>query len=234
MIEVWYLAARSWDPAEFRDRVGPEEADRARRFRSSEDAGRFLASRALLRASVGRAVGRDPRAVRFDRRCPRCGHPHHGAPQLVTTDGGPAPVHASLCRAGGVVAVAIGPAPLALDAEQPGKGVLDVVEGGCFTAAERVWVGAAPDDARAGRALDLWVAKEAIGKLAGLGLMAAERIQVPNTAGVGGHSRACLATDADGRACRLWWIDIPGTGAAAVATYDQRAAAPVVRPFAFT
>jgi 4'-phosphopantetheinyl transferase len=214
-IWVWYLSATEWDPADYMERVTEDERQRAARLPSPQDAGRFLASRALVRAALGRELDADPAGLLIDRRCDHCGDPDHGRSRVIQTDATAATVHFSPSRAGSVVAVAIGSAPLGLDAEAARDDVEDLLAGPMFSRRERTWVRRAQPSDIPTRALELWVAKEAIGKAAGLGLEQADQIVVP----LGGHGWR-RATDGAGEGCWLTAVEIPGTAAAAVATYE--------------
>jgi 4'-phosphopantetheinyl transferase len=214
-IWVWYLSATEWHAADYLTLVTEDERTRAQRFHFPQDGGRFLASRALVRAAVGRELDVDPATLAFDRRCHHCGNPDHGKPTLWMEDGDDPPLHFSPTRAGTIVAVAIGPAPLGLDAEPFRDKIEEILAGPMFSRRERTWVGRAQPCEVAIRAMELWVAKEAIGKAAGLGLELADQIVVP----LGGHGWR-RATDGRGESCWLTALEIPGTAASAVATYQ--------------
>ncbi len=69
-----------------------DEAERARARRRADPAS-FITAHALLRRLVGDHLGRDPREVRFARRCLTCGSDRHGKPVLADL---PRPLHLSL------------------------------------------------------------------------------------------------------------------------------------------
>lgn len=218
MIEIGYLAKSHWRPDEYADLVTPDERARAQRFHFPQDAGRFLASRALSRVLLARRLDVAPDQVVFDRRCAHCGDPRHGKPTVGNPTVSNPSVHFSLTRAGPVVAVALGPSPLGLDAEPDRPGLEDLIE--VFSERERAWIARGET-----RALWLWVAKEAVGKASGLGLERADQIHIPFPAN--GWQRA---TDAQGYDHWLTHVEIPGTAAAAVSTIQDREPPPMAPP----
>lgn len=117
-----------------------------------------------------------------------------------------------LChRAGPLVAVAIDSSPVGLDAE-PTRATLDgLVDSSVFSEADRTWVRAGPTESLSWLLLSRWVAKEAIGKASGLGLVEADRIVAP--LGEGWNP----ASDAWGKPCWLTWLAVPDAVTAALA-----------------
>jgi len=217
-LRVWYLASSTWDCRDYFDLVTEGERRRAERFRSQEDAGRFLASRALVRVAVGGFLNLPYCDLMFDRRCTDCGASTHGRPTVRLPDGTRPSVHFSATRAGRVVGVAVGSVPLGIDAESPRAGIEDLIDSPVFSPADRVWIRDAPATSVAQRVLERWVAKEAVGKAAGLGLARADEVVVPPAS-----HRWQRATDAEGRSCRLTALDLPGAAASAIATYAPSA-----------
>jgi len=207
-IDIWYHypAASSLDA--YLGATTAAEHQRAGGFRRQEDGIRFLASRALVRVTLGRHLGIPATDVAFSSRCEHCGDPGHGRPTVLTSG---EPVEYSLTRAGRVVAVALAPARVGLDAEPAREGIDDLLSSEMFSEADLAWIRSGDRDSRI---LQLWVAKEAVGKVSGLGLVDAGRIRALPTAP---GWRA--ATDALGRACWVTDLAIPGSVAASVATY---------------
>jgi len=214
-VEVWYLNAPTWRTDRYAPFVSDDERSAAGRFRSSSDAGRFLASRALARSALARRVDMSPPELMFDRRCTRCDNADHGRPSLGPLQDGSPVWHFSVTRAGPLVAVAIASSPIGLDAEPARETVDDVLGSSVFSDADRTWVRAGPSGSQSWRLLSRWVAKEAIGKASGLGLIEAARIVAPPL-GEGWNP----AADASGEPCWLRWLSLPDAVAAAVAIYD--------------
>lgn len=142
-----------------------------------------------LVALVGRVTGVDPAAVTLDRVCPNCGESGHGPLRVgfsAAPDAAP-PVHVSLARAGGRLALAVTAAgTVGIDLES-------VAELGRSPVADVVLSGA---EARALADLDpgaaevtvavVWTAKEAVLKAAGVGLRVDPRdltVALPGPAG---------------------------------------------------
>ncbi|MDQ6798576.1 MAG: 4'-phosphopantetheinyl transferase superfamily protein [Actinomycetota bacterium] len=215
-VSVWYLSATTWPADRYLPFVSDDERFTADRFRFPSDAGRFLASRALVRAALARQIEASPAELVFDRCCAHCGSPEHGRPSLVSRGGALQPWHFSVTRAGSLVAVAVGSSPIGLDAE-PLRATIDgLVESSVFSEDDRTWMRAGPTGSRSCRLLTRWVAKEAIGKAAGRGLIEADRIVTPPP-GEGWNRGA----DASGKTLWLTWLTLPDV-VAAVATYDRQ------------
>jgi 4'-phosphopantetheinyl transferase len=212
-IDIWYLQPDTLGPGTVDGLVTAEERGRAGRFRRDEDARRFLASRALLRMCLAERLGVDPGDVIVDRRCAHCGHADHGRP----TPGG-AELEFSLTRAGDVVAIALATCAVGIDAE-PERDVADLAGSQVFSGEDRELLRTS-----AYGVLDLWVAKEAIGKASGLGLLDAQRIRCSPAAQ--GWSPA---TDALGEPCSVTFVSLPGAAAAAVAIHGTPGAVNIHR-----
>lgn len=210
-LEVWYLTETSWHALRYVDLVSAEERARAERFHRAQDAGRFLASRALLRGALAHTLGVSAAEVLFDSRCVHCADGSHGRLRMAVTPATPQTAEFSLTRAGSLVAVAVASTAVGLDAEPDRPGTGDLLDAPVFSAAERSWLRAAPR-----RFFELWVAKEAIGKVSGLGLVAADRVSVEPE---GTDWRT--AVDALGQSCWLAHLALPGMAAAAVAMYRK-------------
>jgi 4'-phosphopantetheinyl transferase len=208
MIDIWYHCPAAALLDAYLGATTAAEHKRAGGFRREADAIRFLASRALARVAVGRHLGISAAEISFSRRCEHCGDPEHGRPTVLTPGD---PVEFSLTRAGRVVAVAVAPAPVGLDAEPTRDGMAELLGSEMFSEEEQAWICSGDQDCRI---LQLWVAKEAVGKVSGLGLLDASRIRaLPTTPSWRG------ATDALGRPCWVTGLVIPGSVAASVATY---------------
>jgi len=225
-VEVWYLRAPNWQASQYLTLVSDDERSRAQRFRRPSDAGRFLASRALARVVLARRLDLSPAELVFDRHCRRCGDPDHGRPSLHHVPhrsegrsgpgrGTPSTVEFSLSRAGTIVAMAVASSPIGLDAEPDGAGTEDLVDSSVFSEADQAWIRGAPAGSQSERLLTCWVAREAIGKASGLGLVDAGGIVSPPP-GEGWLP----AADASGGPCWLAWLTLPDA-AAAVAIYDR-------------
>ncbi len=226
-VEVWFLRASSWQASHYLTLVSDDERSKAQRFHRPSDAGRFLASRALARVVLGRRLDVSPTEVVFERHCRHCGNPDHGRPSLRSITprsrgrSGPgddiAPtVEFSLSRAGPIVAVAVAASPIGLDAEPVRATTEDLVNSSVFSEEDRTWIRGGPTGSRSDRLLLRWVAKEAVGKASGLGLIDAGRILAP-PAGEGWRP----AADASGDSCWLTWLTLPDAVVGAVAIYDN-------------
>ncbi|HSP53692.1 MAG TPA: hypothetical protein VLO00_12425, partial [Cryobacterium sp.] len=101
------------------------------------------AERRFLAAAAARVLDVDPATVQIERSCPHCGGQDHGRPLVAGAPGSPAgsslesrPLHVSLSRAGGSVALALTfLGPVGIDIET----VADVsrvgIDAGAFDAA---------------------------------------------------------------------------------------------------
>jgi 4'-phosphopantetheinyl transferase len=141
------------------------ERGRVARIKRPARADAVALSLALARRALAAATGLPPGELRFDRTCPRCGHPTHGRPRLV-----PELVHFSVARSERWTAVAVAPVVVGVDVEDAGRAVAAHEIALVLSAAERRWQG---EDR-----LGLWVMKEAVGKAMGLGIVEAEAFSV--------------------------------------------------------
>jgi 4'-phosphopantetheinyl transferase len=135
-------------------RLSAEEADRVAGYRDAIEAARFATGRALLRAVAGRHLARPPERVRFSFRCAVCGGAH-GRPEV-------AGLHTSVSHSGDWVLVAAAGRPVGVDVERVAVTGFD----GFADFALHPGEVAAELDRRA----EVWVRKEALLKLHGLGL----------------------------------------------------------------
>lgn len=156
MIEVWL--ARTDVAAETLGRMAElldeEERARAGRYRFEADRARSIVARSALRELLGRALDRDPRALRFVTG-------EHGKPALA--DGA---VEFNVSHSGERVAIAIASAPVGVDIEHD-RELRDVL-----ALAKRFF---SPSEAAAVERdpslfLSIWTAKESVIKAIGGGL----------------------------------------------------------------
>jgi 4'-phosphopantetheinyl transferase len=197
--------------------VSDEELEAASRFLHEEDSSRFLVSRALTRLALADTLGTAPRQIAFSRVCDHCGDDRHGRPRLSAEPTAP---HFSVTRAGPVVAIAIADQPIGLDAEPADRRSAAASIGTqVFSDADRSVLAGGSRETRSDRALALFVAKEAVGKLSGHGLERAEAVRA-------GLPLAAWASalDAGGQPCQLVRVEIPGTAHAALAVRSTPAA----------
>jgi 4'-phosphopantetheinyl transferase len=142
--------------------LSAEEIARAARVRSPADRARRLASRAALRAILGRYLGEEPRRVQLSAT-------PAGRPLLVDPS---RPLEVSLSRSGGwaLVAVAdgarVGVDLELVDARHVDEPLLDAT----LTAEERAELESTPASRRVRRFYELWTLKEAWAKADGTGL----------------------------------------------------------------
>jgi 4'-phosphopantetheinyl transferase len=150
--------ARHW--AEAQALLTPLELGRADRLRDFRDRQTYVYAHALLRLLLGHASGGEP--VRADFAAVGYGKPRLDFPGQ--------PVHFSLSYRRGLVALAVGDAPLGIDIEviRPGIDMLGI--GRRFFTEEESAVLEAPQADVAARFFGLWTRKEALIKAAGVGI----------------------------------------------------------------
>lgn len=148
--------------------------DREQRAAAARAAGsprrRYVVAHGALRDLLGAALGRDPAAIRFDRRCRHCGDPLHGKPAVIDA----AECSFSLSHSGdlAVVAIAIGRGEVGVDVEmRRDRRQLDRLAARVFTAEVLAESRALPEGARLDAFLRAWTIKEAFGKATGHGLV---------------------------------------------------------------
>jgi 4'-phosphopantetheinyl transferase len=146
----------------------PAERLRGAALRDATARNDFFAAHLLVRLCAAAVTGRPPAELRIVQQCRSCGGPH-GRPRLADRTG----VHVSLSHAGGVVAAAVGPAPVGVDIERlrtlDGRTALSAR---ALHPAEQSNVERDPDPDRA--FLRQWVRKEAVIK-SGVGDLARMR-----------------------------------------------------------
>ena len=140
--------------------LGAEEHAHASAFRRIEDRTRYRAAHALLRVTLGAAIGSPPASLRFRRTA-------EGKPTLAEPQG----PQFNLTHTDGLVACALHDEPVGLDAELGRRKVEDAT----FTMLapfEQAWLRRIPVGIQRDEAfIRLWVAKEAFVKCLGLGLL---------------------------------------------------------------
>jgi 4'-phosphopantetheinyl transferase len=168
--DVWLVAvpAAPADVAAALAVLDPPEHQRAAAFARPEDRDRFVASRAALRAVVGRRLRLPPSAVQFAREpCPRCGGPH-GRPAVLGPGSG---LSISLSRTAGLVACAVADRPVGVDVESLDRPVTADDLAYALHPAEQARISSvSPPSARRAALLRCWVRKEAYLKGLGIGL----------------------------------------------------------------
>ncbi|TFC96307.1 MULTISPECIES: 4'-phosphopantetheinyl transferase superfamily protein [Cryobacterium] len=160
------------------------------------------ADRLLLAATAAWVLGVAPHSVQIERSCPHCGGRDHGRPQVALsfetgTETGTGtghltasrPLHVSLSRAGGVVALALTfLGPVGVDVETLAAVSRAGFDAVAFGTAELAALAGVPSaDAVAARA-QLWTAKEAALKCTGDGLRVDPRdltVALPGSDGPG-------------------------------------------------
>lgn len=162
-----------------------------------------------VRAVLGERLGVSPSDLEFTRRCGHCGG-EHGRPELAGRHR--RAVAFSLSHTGGFAGLAVtdaGRVGVDIEAIRPASFLREALSSG-----ERARMGDQPDDRRL---IGLWVRKEALVKLSGLGLYLS-----PRALTVDGPSSVCSVTSDDGRVltCGLADLDAPSGTRGAVALED--------------
>lgn len=161
---MWIVRVPAGSPRD--DALSADERRRAEAYHREEDRRRYVAARQALREILGDHTGTPPSEVAFTTRCARCGDPAHGKPALAgATATGGTRIRFSASRSGEIalVAVALG-RELGVDVER--------VRGG-FEHREIAARFFGPVE-REGLSVEAfyaaWARKEAVLKLAGVGL----------------------------------------------------------------
>ncbi|GGF47521.1 4'-phosphopantetheinyl transferase [Marmoricola endophyticus] len=153
---VAWADARSLGPADAA-LLSPAEARRAERYRRPEDRAARTAAAVLLRRTLARATGADPRTVEVTRRCPLCRATDHGRPEAPGTG-----LHLSVTHCGSVVGVALAATAAGLDVEHPRRFADPAIAGEVLGEEEHA---ASPAEL-----CRTWVRKEAVVKATGDGI----------------------------------------------------------------
>jgi 4'-phosphopantetheinyl transferase len=181
---VEVLRAVAVNPALVAHLLTHSERARHSALTDSGSRARVATGRALLRTAAARRFGVPPTEVALDYRCVVCGGPH-GKPELRTTN---ASLHASVSYSGTVVLVAVADVPVGVDVEQCSATAFAGFESIALSALERADSAPMAPERRA----ELWVRKEAVLKISGVGLSVAPetvhigraasgRVQVPES-----------------------------------------------------
>ena len=161
-VDMWLAAVDNGDEAVAnRVRLDDVERTRADRFRSGQDATRFVNRRAFRREVLARYVGVDPSALRFDAS-------EHGRPRLEGYDG----LSFSCSHASGLAVVAVlRGGVVGVDAERC-RPVPDAaaIATDLLHPSEARAVRSLPATDRSAAFLQLWTRKEAVAKANGAGL----------------------------------------------------------------
>lgn len=186
------------------------DRERLAALRAAPDRNRFATGRALLRLGTSRLAGGAADEVVLDSTCANCGRPH-GRPTLVHPS---VDVQLSVTHSADRVLLAFGvQTGVGIDIEPWGATDFAGFDAVALTAGERAEVQALPVPQADRARTALWVAKEAVLKLQGVGL-AVE----PNTVHVG--LGATLATSGLGLV-QLTALDVGADYCARLATAGQ-------------
>ena len=167
-VQVRYLAPSAVKDeallARMSDWLDKAEHNRLGRLINPEHRHAFLVSHALVRRMLADKIGCEPQEIRF-------GVIGRDKP-VIAAPQSPAPVHFNLTHTHGLVAVAIGSAPLGIDAEWLGRQTdgADLAKR-YFTASEVNDVLNQPDQSQQSRFLTYWTLKEAFLKAQGWGIV---------------------------------------------------------------
>jgi 4'-phosphopantetheinyl transferase len=128
---------------------------------------RYVVAHGAVRSILGARLGVEPGTVTISRRCPRCGDPAHGRPELPGTDLSFSLSHSeSLAMVAVVAGARVG---VDVEVERP-RSRLDALAARVLSAEEHAeWLDAEPP-ARVRAFLSLWTAKEAYLKAIGAGI----------------------------------------------------------------
>ena len=133
---------------------------------------RYVVAHGALRSILGAQLGLEPTAVAISRRCPHCGDPAHGKPELAGGSEGTADLSFSLSHSESVALIAVVPgARVGVDVEiERPRARLDALAARVLSPEEHAeWSDAEPP-ARLRAFLELWTAKEAYLKAIGVGI----------------------------------------------------------------
>ncbi|MFD0318156.1 4'-phosphopantetheinyl transferase family protein [Streptomyces flavalbus] len=143
-----------------------EERARARAFRHDRDRDAYVVAHAALRGVLSVVLGMRAEALPLAREpCAGCGGPH-GRPVLRTPG-----VHFSLSHSGGLVLVALAPAPVGVDVEELATAQAVLSAQSALHPAEADELARLPGYGRPAAFTRAWVRKEAYLKALGTGLV---------------------------------------------------------------
>lgn len=167
-VDLWLCANWRSVPAELVAALTVDELVRYGRYRAPDARDDFVVRRSMARRILGSYLGVEPRSLRFDRTCARCGDDRHGKPRIAFPHGSPVMFNVSSSR--GVVVIAVGHGvEVGVDTEREVSDVSDLVPAVC-SPSEREWLEACEAGSFARHFTSLWVRKEAALKFLGVGL----------------------------------------------------------------
>ncbi len=175
-VDVWRVVLDDVSVENAEDLLSPEELERARRLRLSDDRQAFLASRVALRSILGGQLGRDPADIRFV-------VSSRGKPSVVDGEG----LSFSLSRSAPLALVAVGRERLVgVDIERIRPlADLDVLADRYLPPAATRALRGKPEPERLDAFFAHWVRLEAAVKLTGVGLTGAEGPKCTEAVGAG-------------------------------------------------
>jgi 4'-phosphopantetheinyl transferase len=158
-IFVWPV--RLGAPAPWESLLADDELQRARQLRRAGDRAAYLACRGVLRALLGRFLGRDPVSLRFV----------YGAHEKPFLEDGACTFNVS--RSDGLALIAIAASgQLGVDVERVRRAVdLDALTEELLAPRDRARLASLPRARRAGEFFQVWVRHEALVKATGRGLI---------------------------------------------------------------
>ncbi len=162
---VWWATISDSAP-QLETLLSAQEHERRTAYRQADDRLRFLTGAAVLRRAAAGCLSVDPRQLRVDRRCDRCGA-QHGKPRLLDHP----ELDVSVAHTGDHVAVALARGPrIGVDVEQLRDLDVDELARTAFTSDEAAELAALPAADRAPAFFRLWTRKESIVKALGVGI----------------------------------------------------------------
>lgn len=186
-VEVWWErtdGSRVEDYPDLLAEAEPRTRQRIDRLVRPDDKVATLLAHHLARAGAAERLGVPRSEVGIRRHCPVCASDEHGRPEAGTIDGGRCQLSISHTRALAVVAVG-GTDPVGVDAEANTVGDWATHAHEVFSQAELLAMAADPAGLTGRR---FWARKEALAKLAGVGLTVPfAAIDVGETPATGGY-----------------------------------------------
>jgi 4'-phosphopantetheinyl transferase len=188
-VEVWWARTDGRRVEDWPDLLAaaePTTRQRIERLVRPDDRVTTLLAHHLARAGAADRLGIACSGVRIERRCPVCGGDEHGRPEAVTADGADTSCQLSISHTRELAVVAIGGSdPVGVDAEAATVGDWATHAHDVFGPAELRSIEADPSGLVGRR---LWARKEALAKLAGVGLTVPfSGIDVSGTPAAGGY-----------------------------------------------